>query len=695
MRVEKGMKNSNMKSIHYLWLGMLCVHLYGCAGSDSSAENSPKAPSGSSELLKIDESGEMNRMDRTDASSPSDAVESRGESPLQPEEDADPSTELPESEENDGLNNSEDSWIPDVQGSGGSGGESVGSDDAGESTGGGESARGKDAETPSDTEENPANGMACETDEDCVADEVCESGYCWCSESCGSAVCGLNECGGVCGVCGDNEMCSEDGECTDDCANCPASTSCLNLSFESGTLDGWKGVGGVVVSEYDTAMPTDGAYMLLLSTAVETVNEEGDLVVGAANASFTTCMPTGESALLSIHWKAYSEEFVEWCGSDFQDGFEVAEQVEGGAWVPILDISIDDLCPPELCENCGELYAGLEPSGVALDQGDVHTTPWHHTQVGLGEIESDAKGTFRLRAKAGGDSFYHTVILVDDVRVETCDPNCDDKECGADGCGGFCGDCTESFECTDMGICCKPSCQGKQCGPDGCGGDCGECAPLHLCSGPGKCMGSCGNGVCEEEYGEDCVTCLEDCIGSDSCAETYCLPGYAMTCFGTCYTSFWLGDGFCDLLFYCEETNWDNGDCEPCIPSCEGKECGGDGCGGVCGSCEGSKICTEGACGQCVPSCDGKECGSDKCGDSCGFCSDDQVCSFNGTCGIAGCSSGDAPGCKGCSCEECVCEQDPFCCSILWDGMCVYECLSDACGGCPYSDYDSPDNSDG
>ncbi len=54
----------------------------------------------------------------------------------------------------------------------------------------------------------------------------------------------------------------------------------------------------------------------------------------------------------------------------------------------------------------------------------------------------------------------------------------------------------------------------------------------------------------------------------------------------------------------------------PCVPSCAGKECGGDGCGGSCGLCCGEVLCVAGQC-DCVPDCDGRECGEDGCGSYC------------------------------------------------------------------------------
>eukprot|EP01129_Flabellula_baltica_P008673 TRINITY_DN3474_c0_g1_i1.p1 TRINITY_DN3474_c0_g1~~TRINITY_DN3474_c0_g1_i1.p1 ORF type:complete len:925 (-),score=184.87 TRINITY_DN3474_c0_g1_i1:1550-4282(-) len=72
---------------------------------------------------------------------------------------------------------------------------------------------------------------------------------------------------------------------------------------------------------------------------------------------------------------------------------------------------------------------------------------------------------------------------------------------------------------------------------------------------------------------------------------------------------------------------------DTCTPSCSGKSCGSDGCGGACGTCSGSTVCNNGQCEttSCTPRCSGRNCGSDGCGGSCGTCSNGQTCS-SGTC---------------------------------------------------------------
>lgn len=65
-----------------------------------------------------------------------------------------------------------------------------------------------------------------------------------------------------------------------------------------------------------------------------------------------------------------------------------------------------------------------------------------------------------------------------------------------------------------------------------------------------------------------------------------------------------------------------------CQPACSGKECGSNGCGGTCGSCNSGYTCTNSKCElACVPNCEGKQCGANGCGGSCGTCSEGAVCS--------------------------------------------------------------------
>ncbi len=87
---------------------------------------------------------------------------------------------------------------------------------------------------------------------------------------------------------------------------------------------------------------------------------------------------------------------------------------------------------------------------------------------------------------------------------------------------------------------------------------------------------------------------------------------------------------------------------------CKGKQCGDDGCGGTCGTCEAGTTCNaDGACVACTPSCAGKTCGDDGCGGSCGACAGEpESPGSSGAAGPATSNAGDeqsSPG--GCTCR--------------------------------------------
>jgi MYXO-CTERM domain-containing protein len=108
-------------------------------------------------------------------------------------------------------------------------------------------------------------------------------------------------------------------------------------------------------------------------------------------------------------------------------------------------------------------------------------------------------------------------------------PDCAEKDCGDDGCGGSCGGCPDGQVCGKEFRCetepCEPSCDGKVCGDDSCGGSCGSCADGEECSKDGDCVTSVG--------------CVPDCdglsCGDDGCGTLCGLCAEDETCeAGTC-----------------------------------------------------------------------------------------------------------------------------------------------------------------
>ena len=143
-----------------------------------------------------------------------------------------------------------------------------------------------------------------------------------------------------------------------------------------------------------------------------------------------------------------------------------------------------------------------------------------------------------------------------------------------------------------------------------------------------------------------------------------------------------------------------------CNPSCGGKDCGPDGCGGVCGFCQYGFICSAGDCIESVCQTDCvvtigsvetyKECGPDNCGGFCGFCSGESTyCGEDGFCYEGSCSGscdGQVCGDDGCghSCGNCqaqeLCDSDGQCIphpcgDVTYKGKCTsqyifVECVS-------------------
>ena len=128
-----------------------------------------------------------------------------------------------------------------------------------------------------------------------------------------------------------------------------------------------------------------------------------------------------------------------------------------------------------------------------------------------------------------------------------------------------------------------------------------------------------------------------------------------------------------------------------CEPACVDRECGDDGCGGVCGACPAAApYCNEGVCSaECLPACGGNECGDDGCGGSCGTCPPAApecvagLCALSCTpaCGARECGD---DGCGG-SCGTCP-PAAPECVAGLCATVCLTacadrECGDDGCGG--------------
>jgi hypothetical protein len=338
------------------------------------------------------------------------------------------------------------------------------------------------------------------------------------------------------------------------------------------------------------------------------------------------------------------------------EGFEVGPDGE------VFDASLADVLP--------DMEGELDVAGPDLADGD-----WVEEAEAL---ETDA---VEVEVEDGGD-----------VADEVCVPDCAQKECGDDGCGGSCGSCDGLQDECIAGVClCQPACGDKECGDDGCGGSCGACVGDQTTCVEGQCVCQpactgkvCGADGCGGSCG-DCTggqeVCLEgECLCLPDCTDRECGSD---GCTGLCGSCGWPGDECVD------------GQCV-CTPECVGKACGANGCGGSCGSCvNAQEVCIEGAC-VCIPACNGKECGGDGCGNPCGLCDGGKVCK-EGSCVCLAEQSKVCCGDAVCWVDSCgvigqVVAACPFGCG---DGKClncVPDCAGKACGedGCGGSCGDCP-----
>ena len=155
---------------------------------------------------------------------------------------------------------------------------------------------------------------------------------------------------------------------------------------------------------------------------------------------------------------------------------------------------------------------------------------------------------------------------------------------------------------------------------------------------------TCDDGLDNDsDGGVDCndrdCWCSQECgLGAAGCCfyavRTWCENGELLTesCWDKQYPQNicgWAGDGYA-----CGGAGADPSGSHPsacpgdCVPDCNGRECGLDGCHGLCGVCPPAETCNGGQC-ECIPDCFGKECGNDGCGGSCGDCEAGEECQDN------------------------------------------------------------------
>ena len=518
----------------------------------------------------------------------------------------------------------------------------------------------------------------------CPPDHTCQAGKCvfQCFPNCMGKQCGSDGCGGSCGKCPEGFYCSGQGLCEPVCTpNCSGKQcgpdGCNGLCGLCGPDEAC--LNGQCIIAWDCEQLLDCAWDC----------PEGD--EACTGECWDNASPEAQEQYIMI-WQCV----LEVCGPEPQEPCP-GQAIMWGECKDEFNACLDctpnctgKQCGPDGCQGiCGECPPGYECDAYGYCDCIPNCTGKMCGPDGCGGICGECQDGFVCNNKGNC----------------VCMPDCLNKECGSDGCGGLCGACPGGYMC-EFGKCvqqCKPQCftsggQPKQCGPDGCGGQCGFCPPGLQCNPQGQCQQVgpvCGNGQCESNGGENCLTCPGDC---GNCGGDCCQPHNGVGCSDKAVTKC-----VCAMDSFCCEVSWDSlcvdeaiNDCKAncgCIPNCAAKQCGPDGCGGQCGFCQPNATCNSQ--GQCIPSCqpkcEGKQCGPDGCGNTCGACELGYLCNSQGQCVCQPDCWGKECGSDGCggSCGQCTgfmeCTPSGKCAIVTplcGDGNCM-QFIGENCDSCP------------
>ncbi len=241
-----------------------------------------------------------------------------------------------------------------------------------------------------------------------------------CTPECDGKVCGPDGCGLTCGECDLGLECTALAQCVEvDGNTCETAFPIDSLPFEAS----------------GSTMDATNVYGLAKFTCPEQDKEQG----GAGSNDEVYVFTPEETALYDVILDANFDTVV-YVTSDCT-GYESTcfyeEALGYMQWVA----------------TTGGCFTKDSCVGMALSQGDEPL-----------KVEMEAETTYYIivDGSAGLSNFSGTYSLKVD---KACVPQCEDKECGDDGCGETCGQCPDGFECTEEFKCAdKTSQDGNTCG---------------------------------------------------------------------------------------------------------------------------------------------------------------------------------------------------------------------------------------
>jgi hypothetical protein len=193
-----------------------------------------------------------------------------------------------------------------------------------------------------------------------------------------------------------------------------------NGGFEEGNLGAWKASGdGRVLVQLGQFSPVEGLYLGLISTGL-------GYTVTSGSIEQKVCLPP-DTQRLEFYWNFNSEEFIEWCGSIYQDTLRVDVITDTGTQ-NLFYRRIDDLCgavfPTSLYFDQSGPGCIPFPDGVGYGTGGndctVWSTGWQLQSIdisGIAAANQNKPVTIRFSAGDVGDSIFDSAILLDEIKI--------------------------------------------------------------------------------------------------------------------------------------------------------------------------------------------------------------------------------------------------------------------------------------